>query len=726
MKIKGRIILLTLVLLVSSFAAFGQKSIGDLFIGNEQRGDLMFADLYYEQAITYYQLALKKNNVNQDLLLKIANSYRLLSDYASSVEWYDKAFNTEVTQKDSIHFLYYADGLMSAGRFDEALAYYEKFASVAANDSRIGRKIEAARHLALLKQDSSTVAIDRLSFNSKYNDLAAIRYDEGLLFLSARPTAELADHDFLREEHLLDFFYVEYDSLLGWKDSRRLKPGLNSKYFEGPATLSADENEIILTRSNIVMGKPITNAEGKTQVQLYRATKSGSEWLIGKKLNFCNTEYSYADPALNSTGDTLYFSSDVPDGYGGNDIYRSVLVDGEWGTPVNMGPEINTEGNELHPFYIDDRLFFSSNGHGGLGGYDIQKAFLLQGVVVSVVNIGSPVNSGADDIAYRINPETLNGYFTSNRSEGMGGDDIYSFETKARILAGIVMQEQDGSRIEGAKVELSQYGMNINETTTDSLGQFRFQLPVGEENFDVKVSREEHRAILPVRVPNSISRLDLDTLMITLHKDDLFARGRILDNETQKLMDQVRVVLHNATDNDFDTLLTDENGTYSFVLLPDKTFNIWATKAGYLFGEANINTYEIDSGVIINDIVLELEYEKKSLVYFDFDKYYLSSETKAVLRRTAQAMKRTTHQLIVSAYADARGTVEYNQKLSDKRANAVLEYLLAQGVDRSRIIARGFGEALILNRCVDGVNCEEVEHSQNRRAEIKIEGSTVR
>ena len=716
---------MTITLVFGTILTYGQKSVGNLFVSNEQRGDAMFEDLYYDQAISYYKLALKKNEESSKLQLKIANSYRLLSDYPSSLNWYEKAFQAEIAPNDSVHHLYYADALVSAQRYDEALDYYTDFWAKAPTDSRATRKMEVTGSLDLLKMDSATVTLDLPEFNSSYNDLAAFRYSSGVLFLSARPTATFTDQDFLREENLLDFFYADYDTLLGWDQGGRLKSGLNSNYFEGPAAMFAGENEIILTRSNIVMGKPITNSEGKTQVQLFKASKIGGEWIMGKKLNFCNSEYSYSHPALNSTGDTLYFVSDMPGGYGGNDLYMTVLDNAEWREPVNLGYIINTEGNEMYPYFIDDRLFFSSNGHGGLGGYDVHKAYMDKGRVHEVVNIGLPVNSVADDFAYSIEPITLKGYFTSNRPGGVGGDDVYSFTTKARVLAGIVTQEQDGSRIEGAKVILSQYGNGVDEILTDSLGRFRFQLPVGEE-FDIDVSKEDHRAIVPVHIPNSLNQLDLDTLMISLHKHDLFAQGRILDNETQRLMDEVRVVLHNATDNDFDTLLTDGNGTYKFVLLPNKTFNIWATKAGYLFGEANINTYEIDSGVIINDIVLELEYEKKSLVYFEFDKYNLTAETRATLRRTAQAMQRTTHQLIISAYADARGTVEYNQKLSDKRAEAVLQYFLDNGVDRSRIIARGFGEALILNRCVDGVHCEEVEHSTNRRAEIKIEGSTVR
>lgn len=720
----GSLLILGLVLL--STEIFAQQSIGYLFQNNKEKADAMFEDLYYSQAIMYYKMALKKDAGNSNLMLDIANSYRLLGDYDASLVWYDSAFGIGAAPTDSLHYLYYGDNLVTAGRYSEADKVYETFWKKAPTDSRTSRKLAALDNLTLLFRDSATVSLAPLPFNTKYAELAAEPFKKGVIFLSSRPTSAIVDEDFLREESLFDLFYTEYNLVTGWSVPYRLPNGLNSNYFEGPVSINAEEKEMVLSRSNIALGKPILNSEGKTQMQLFSASRIGDEWVVGKKLSFCDSEYSFAHPALNVSGDTLYFASDMDGGFGGLDIYMSVLNENnEWGEPVNMGYMINTEGNEEYPFFIDDRLFFASNGMGGVGGMDVFKTYLERGHVQNVVNLGYPINSPYDDFAYWIDAESLGGMVSSNRIGGTGSDDIYSFTTEARVLIGRVIQEQDSSVIVDADVELLSAGQIVSSTHTGNDGRFNFYLPLGTD-FEVRVSKQDHRASVPVVVPKHQGEIDLDTLTIALHKHDLFARGRILNNETQELMSGVRVVLHDATTNAFDTLVTDLNGTYSFVLEPMKNYDIWATKAGFLFGDATINTHELVKGVILNDIVLELEYEKKSVVHFDFDKYNLKKDAIAILARVAQAMTRTNSMLVISAFADARGTKEYNQNLSDKRAKAVKDYFTSHGIDASRIIARGFGETLILNRCVDGVNCEEVEHSKNRRAEIKIEGSNVK
>jgi len=397
----------------------------------------------------------------------------------------------------------------------------------------------------------------------------------------------------------------------------------------------------------------------------------------------------------------------------------------DWSTPANLGKKINTEGDEMYPFIIDDRLFFTSNGHAGLGGLDIYKAFISKGAVVRVVNVGSPVNSNKDDFAYTFDVASLSGTFTSNRAGGAGGEDIYGVKYKARVLSGLVAQEQDNSPISDALINLVQEGEVLSSTISDEKGLFHFYLPL-DSNFELVVSKEDHAAIVPMKVSSSQKSVDLDTVKILLRKHDLFAQGRILNNETQQLMPDVRVIIHNLTDNDFDTLITDESGIYRFVLEPGKEYSIWAGKSGFLLGGTDLNTKIFSKGIILNDIVLELEYSKKSVVHFEYDKFELTQFTVSVLKRVATAMRNSSKLLVISAYADARGTIEYNQALSDKRAVAVLNYFISQGIAASRITARGFGETLLLNRCSDGVDCEEIEHSQNRRAEIKIEGSTVR
>lgn len=714
-----------MIYLIGEMSVYAQGNISNLFVSNTYKGDEMFLDLYYDQAVKYYKLALKRNNDNNKLKLKIANSYRLLSDYESSLIWYEQVLNDSSDLGDPIDKYHYAEVLLTSGRTDDAEDWYKKYYMAAPTDSRAFTKYDGINRIQALFSDSTAMNVDRLPINSEFNELAAKPYKKGLVFLSSKTSNSLVDHDYLREENLLDLYYVEYDSSLGWQPSKSFDKAINTGFHEGPIAFYDDDKKLILTRSNVVGKTQIKSKNGSTNLQLFNVELSGGSWSKIKSLSFNNPEFSYAHPSLSAGADTLYFSSDMEGGYGGNDIYMSIGGGDTWSEPVNLGYLINTEGDEMYPYFIDDRLFFSSNGRLGLGGLDIYKAFILDGRIADVVNLGYPINSSQDDFAYYLDDKTLSGNLTSNRLGSLGKNDIYSFNYVAHILTGLVAQEQDGTVIPDAIVKLIQGDSILATTTTDEQGLFHFQLPIGSD-FILEVVKDDHYASLPLGVASRKSSIDLDTLKINLHKHDLFAGGRILNNETQQLMPNVRVILQDLSTNKFDTLITDESGLYKFVLNPMKDYSIYAGKTGFLLGGVDINTKSITQGTILNDIVLELEYEKKGVVHFDYNKYNLKPETLATLKRAAKAMKNTANKLVISAYADARGTVEYNQKLSDKRANAVLNYMVRLGVSKSRITARGFGETLMLNRCVDGVHCEEIEHSKNRRAEIKIEGSTVR
>jgi outer membrane protein OmpA-like peptidoglycan-associated protein/tetratricopeptide (TPR) repeat protein len=718
-------IIILLGLFMGWTPASGQKNIGNLFVSNTHKGDEMFSSFYYDQAVTFYKLALKKDETNNELKLKIANCYRMMNDYESSINWYGQVLNDSVIAGKPIDFYNYAEVLLTGGYLEEAGKWYKEYYKASPTDSRSYLKLNGLSYLQTLYRDSSTMEVNHIPINTRFDELAAIHYKEGLLFLSSRKSNSLIDDDFMREDGLLDIYYVAYDSASGWQETQPFDKYINTAYQEGPFTFFANKDKLILTRSSIVNNLPVRSKNGYLKLQLYKVTLEDGQWSKVEGLSINNPEYSLAHPSLTPGNDTLYFASDMAGGFGGIDLYMSVYREGDWSKPVNLGYKINTEGDEMYPFYLDNRLFFASNGRVGLGGLDIYKAFITDRKVEQVVNLGYPINSRYDDFAYYLDQETLSGTLTSNRPGGTGEADIYTFKYEAEILSGRVVQEQDGSPIFGALVKLIQDGRIVDTLYTNEDGLFSYYLPLTSD-FELEVSKDNYSAALPVKVAPRQASIDLDTLRISLHKHDLFAEGRILNNETQKLMKDVRVVMYNLTDSKIDTLFTDENGTYSFVLEPNKEFSIYAGKSGFLVNGVDLNTKKISRGAIINDIVLELEYSKKNVVRFDFDKHNLTAASVAILNRLAKAMKNTNKHLVISAYADARGTLEYNQELSDRRATAILNYFIAQGIPETRITARGFGETLLLNRCTDGVDCEEIEHSKNRRAEIKIEGSTVR
>jgi len=720
MKRRVSYFIIVLVLMFADTEICAQNNIGNLMVRNKYKGDQYFLDLYYARAISYYKLALKKD-VNPDLLkLKIGDSYRLLHEYDNAQSWYEQVMQTNPDDAKSIYKYHYANTLLTAGKYDEAREWFSAYQQDVPGDSRPDRKIYGIDRLSLYYLDSAVTEIQPVSINTYYSEIAPVPYNNGIVFLSARDHNTLVDHDYLREEDLYDIYFAPYDSISGWGQAHLFDKVLNTPFHEGPLSFYSGEEKLILTRSNYYNKRQSVGTDGKTRLQLYSAIKTGDLWANIQPFELNDPTYSIAHPALNNTNDTLFFVSDMPGGYGGTDVYMSVFSE-NWSNPINLGPQVNTEGDELFPSYVSGRLFFASDGIDGLGGLDVYKAAIKNGAVTYVTNMGYPINSPMDDFSYTIHPATMTGYFASNRAGGRGRDDIYSYRQTAQILTGIVLQEQDGSLLEGARVNLIEDGIMIATTVTAEDGTFRFYVPLSSD-FQITAFKEEHILKTDVRISSRGNRVDIDTLLIKMRKQDLFAQGLIYDHETEQTIHNVRVTIKNDSTGEEESIDTRTDGFYRFAIEPGNSYTILAERERFIPDSLQINTYTISKGVILNDFVIEEEFIDKQVILFDYNEYVLQPEAGFILQKVMDVHKRYPNDyLIIGAHADARGRFEYNMELSEKRAGTVVEYFVERGVNRDQIIARGFGEGLIINRCVDGVNCREEDHSKNRRAEIRVE-----
>jgi len=336
--------------------------------------------------------------------------------------------------------------------------------------------------------------------------------------------------------------------------------------------------------------------------------------------------------------------------------------------------------------------------------------------------MGFPLNTNYDDFALSTDHGNRTGFFTSNRPGGRGTDDIYSFRFNYLLIVGTLKQQKDNVLIPNAEIELYDLDGNlVSRSISDEQG--RFHLDVGlEGDYQIIAKKEgytmdEAYALSTLKIPNPV-----DSVEIFLWKHRLFAEGKIYSNEEEIVMSDVLVRILNQTDGTVDSLITDAEGKYRFILQSEKNYKIIASKQYYLPDEVEINTINIEEGDILNDLVLEEEYIDKSVVFFDYDKSKIRSDGVYELKRMLKILKRNPEDIIViSAHADARGTHEYNQRLSNQRAKAAKDYFLKNEIIESRIIARGFGEELHINRCSNGIDCHEIEHSKNRRAELKVE-----
>ncbi|NJO89026.1 MAG: hypothetical protein HC831_08780 [Chloroflexia bacterium] len=322
--------------------------------------------------------------------------------------------------------------------------------------------------------------IESLNINSKQEDFGTAYYKDKVVFASTRQPLKMIKREWnWNELPFLDIYVGEVDTNLHFTSFEKFHKNINKKFHEGPASFSADGNFMAFTRNNYEE----KSQEGIIKLKLFTAEYKNNKWQNPVPLHFNNSEYSVGHASLTPNADTMYFASDMPGGFGGVDIYRIFRkADGNWTDPVNLGEKINTEGDEMFPFvHPDGLLFYSSNGQLGLGGLDIFVAQITPTGFGKPENIGVPVNSSYDDFALILDNQQRSGYFSSNRFEGEGDDDIYLFRLLkpfrfGKLLRGKTM-DQDSNILANVKVNLyNEKAEIIGTTTTSEDGKYEWEI----------------------------------------------------------------------------------------------------------------------------------------------------------------------------------------------------------------------------------------------------------
>jgi outer membrane protein OmpA-like peptidoglycan-associated protein len=273
-----------------------------------------------------------------------------------------------------------------------------------------------------------------VNLNSESPDYSPAFYQNGLVYVSSRRKTGTTDRR--TGETYAELYFAPFDPNLNPAKPQRFSLDINSILHEGPVTFSRDFKQMYYTQNNMKDGSPKADDKGVRRLKIYEAYRGPYTWQNRGELPFCSDLYSCAHPSLSADGSTLYFSSDMPGGQGGYDLWRTTRQpNGAWGQPENLGPDVNTDKNELFPFiHSSGTLFFSSNGHNTLGGLDIFYVEMGSDGSTTIVNLDKPYNSEQDDLGFIINDEMQRGFFASNRTaspDGSGGskgkDDVFMF-----------------------------------------------------------------------------------------------------------------------------------------------------------------------------------------------------------------------------------------------------------------------------------------------------------
>ena len=522
MYLKQNLKALAILLICLCFQSdvFAQKSL-------LKKADAAFNNFQYNESLDLYKTVLKKNSTNAEAMIRIADCYRILNKAKQAEFYYDKALKTG--DFEPIHIYYYAESLLKNKKYGQAKKWFSSYAKVNSKDKRAKRFLASIENIDELMKDSLSRRLSALNINSYRNEFKPQIKGNRLWYLQTVGKEASANEDDLltntvkvnRKSHSILGGMLTGESLVELSEIGDLR-----------SITQADNKTLIET------GKFLMPLIGKDKAALNYGTTITKASVDGKRLNtykdlaFINPSWYYSDPFISKDGRSLYFSSDMPGGFGGMDLYVSYYGGGIWSEPVNLGEEINTEGNEISPVLNNDgSLYFSSDGQGGLGGFDIYQSDYIGSGWKKVTNLAYPINSNSDDIEYTIAANTDFGILTSTRE---GNEDLFIYKYSddiERIIAlkGRVIENGSERPIYDALVKLYAGDNEVAVLNTDENGSFKFDLVTGKEYKVFSSSRGFNNADLSINT-NELSDSE-DEITLHLKMDEVMVLAETKEEE---------------------------------------------------------------------------------------------------------------------------------------------------------------------------------------------------
>lgn len=545
-----------------------------------QQRDLSKAVKKYKQTafINTAEALLKvaeKGYESKDLFQKLGDSFYFNRKMEDAVVWYAKLMELDRNDLDPEYYFRYAQALKTKKDYTGSDVWMNKFLEVSEAESRRQKFVEGAKYISNIDNKlPSFQELTNLNLNSAQSDFGATLIDNQLVFASSRGEGPLYSWN---NQPYLDLYIAQNPEANQENNVKPWSAGFNTPYHESSVAFSPDGQFVYFTRNNYAHGTPKKDRKGISRLQLLSSSLDNTgHWSKPVLANFTSSDYSTAHPTLSPQGDLMIFSSDMPESIGQADLFIvSIDKDGSFGSPKNLGKEINTGASESFPFINKEGdLFFSSDGYPGLGGLDVYviKDFLVkyksnQLSFKDVNNLGSPVNSPFDDFAFMEYEYGKKGYVSSNRPGGKGDDDIYSFGIDKKCLIhveGVITNKSTGEKIPYADVSLLNHeGDLIKKAQADENAQFSFGKLECIDSFLIKAEKEafeidEKRLIAdaqelsvkmtlsPIKPPFNIGD-DLATLFEINNINFDFDKANIRYDAEKELQKVLEVLLANPT-----------------------------------------------------------------------------------------------------------------------------------------------------------------------------------
>jgi len=748
----------------------------------KQQADYAYNTKGYSSSVVLYE-SIGSGSLNASAKLRLADSYRLNGNTEAAERWYAEAIE-ESSTKDILH---YAQMLQSNGKCEEAIERYTEYLNLVGGEAATPRaNIKDCADLNI-KASNKAVVTNVEVLNSGHLEFSPVPYQGGILFTSTRGAASSNAIDQWTNDNFTDLFFAERGEV-GLKAPILLKGNINQEFHDGTATFNKSGKKMYFTRNS--EGK---NSKEVVDLKIYSADLVDGEWTNIKALVFNNNEYATCHPTLSKDGRKLYFASNRPGGMGGMDLYVAHKRGEGWSRPKNLGPTINTGGNEIFPFINhQEELFFASDGHQGLGGLDVYVAQEEDNDWVQVNNLGAPYNSRKDDFGFSILANGKEGYFSSNRAGGLGGDDIYhweadNLETNAlrNTNAISVIDEATGEKIPEALISIElangEADNSLISYMTDELGSVQPTFAT-DQSYTIGVNKPGYTTYKKVVSAYELKKA-AEWVVALNRKEGKVLSGEVINKKYDKAIPNAVINLFNFCTGENEKVLSDSEGKFTFFLDCNCDFEITGEKERFSKDKKTIstintdceNTHSINTSLYLNigsapisrttssvpttssssprrvvtptppptrnistassgntiRNLSDLSIDDSSInagdiitldnLYYDYNKFFVRADAAKELNTVIDLMRKyPTMELELSSHTDSRGRKGYNQTLSQKRAEVAVNYLVAKGISRTRLIARGFGEERLRNHCADNEYCSEEEHQENRRTEIKV------
>jgi len=617
----------------------------------------------YIDAREIYLKVVDDGYTSAQIYQKLGDTYYWNSDYTNASKWYGKLI-TEYADDETTTSEYYfraAQSLKSLKKHDEAERMMEGFKARGGDISRITKFTSDSTYLQ--KKLSKKYSIEKVAINSEYSDFGPSFYGENKLVYatSSNKTEGSKIHDW-NNQPFLDLFVADMDEEGKLSNSVALSTEINTRYHESSATFTKDGKTVYFTRNNFTDGKKGRDKEKTVTLKLYRASIGGDgNWGNVVEVPFNSKEYSVAHPALSPDEKKLYFSSDMPGAKAGAESIK------------------NDERAMSDLWYVD---ILGDNTYG------------------TPVNLGD-INTVSRESFPFISKE-WNLYYSTDGLAGLGGYDIF------------VAKLDSVSGIPGKSV-------NLGEPANSS-----------QDDFGFIINEEKGLGFLSSNRGGTSGSVDDDIYRI-LGNCEITIKGTVFDLDSQELLSGAEVTLLDANNKLIDSIIVGLDAAYSFVVECESEYTIRGTKELYNPNEKFVQTPD-ESGEMIVPLPLRIPDTSKcppndlgcrlalQPIYFDFDRYNIREDAAIEIAKVLAAMREYPQLVIhIESHTDSRAPFKYNELLSEKRAQATLNWLVENGIDRSRLSAKGYGEYQLVNQCSDGVECTEEEHQLNRRSMFIIQ-----